>query len=233
VPLEPGRRGVDPEEPEGIDRSALALQGELHGLDPDRVAHEPGGLRADEDLAGLGDLLEPSGHVHGVADDERVALARHDLARVHADPGLEAERGHGLHELGRGPHRPERVVLVGQGDAEDRHHGVADELLDRPAVPLEHLPGLLVVAAHRRPDGLWVEPLAHRGRPGQVAEEDGDGLSHLPGLPERAPRSARRSGNPLDSPCHSARRPRSEPRDAGAMSSMSQKRTAETLDRRH
>ncbi len=39
-----------------------------------------------------------------------------------------------LDDLRRGAHGPEGVVLVQAGDAEDRHHGVADVLLDRPAV---------------------------------------------------------------------------------------------------
>ena len=37
------------------------------------------------------------------------------------------------HLVGRA-HRPERVVLVGDRDTEDRHHRIADELLDRSAV---------------------------------------------------------------------------------------------------
>ena len=190
VALQAGRRRVDLEEPERVDRRALALQLELDRLEAHGVADEPRGLRADQDLARLGDLLQARGDVDGVSDHERVALAGDDLAGVDPDSRLQAEPGHGLDELRRSPHGPDGVVLVGLGDAEDGHDRVPDELLDRPAVPLEDPPRLLVVAPHRRPERLGIEPLAERGRPGEVAEQHGDGLPDLPAPFEGRPAAA-------------------------------------------
>ena len=76
-------------------------------------------------------------------------------------------------------HRAKRVVLVQDGDAEDRHDRVADVLLDRAAVPLERPPHGGEVAGLDVAEGLGVEPLAHGGGAGEVGEDDGDGLSHL------------------------------------------------------
>ena len=176
-----GRRGVDLEQPIRRDGGALALELELDGLDLHRVPDELLRFLPDQDLAGLRGLLEPRRDVDGVARDERVALAGHDLARVHADPRPQPDRRDGRPQLDRGANRPERVVLVRLRDAEDRHHGVADELLDRAAVPLEDRPRILEVAAHRRPHGLGVEALPERGRARQVAEDDRDGLPDLAG----------------------------------------------------
>ena len=150
-----------------------------HRLDTDGVAHESLCLAADQHLAGRRRLLEPRRDVHRVAGDERVALAGDHLAGVDADPRLQPERGDGGAHLPGGPHRAQGVVLVGDRDAEHGHDGVADELLDRAAVPLEDRPHLVVVAAHRRPQRLGVGDVAERGRAGQVAEDDGHGLAQL------------------------------------------------------
>ena len=53
-----------------------------------------------------------------------------------------------------------RIVLVRHGRAEDRHHGVADELLDRAAEPLD-----LAGDALRGTGGAWhARPPGRRGR---------------------------------------------------------------------
>ena len=52
-----------------------------------------------------------------------------------------------------------RIVLARSRRAEDRHHGVADELLDRAAVALELEAHALVVAGEDRPHVLGVELL--------------------------------------------------------------------------
>ena len=64
----------------------------------------------------------------------RVAVVGHDLARLHADPGLELEVLDRLHDRERGPDGPLRVVLVRPRDPERGHHRVARELLHRAAV---------------------------------------------------------------------------------------------------
>ena len=65
------------------------------------------------------------------------------------------------------------------GDPEDAHHRVADELLDRSPVPFEHVAGPVEVAEHDAPHLLGVLLLAQPGRSGHVAEEHGDRLADL------------------------------------------------------
>ena len=109
----------------------------------------PGGLcRAlgDENLAGLGRLLDARGGVDRIAGRERLAGARvgdgHHRAGVDADAQLERDAvalAQLLVEVAeppahaqRGAQRARRVVLVHPRHAERRHDGVADELLDVP-----------------------------------------------------------------------------------------------------
>ena len=176
------------EHPPRLDGSALALR--LHGserLEPRGVANEPLRDRADQDLAAAGCLLQPLRGVDRVAGGERRRLvARHHLTGVDPDPNPQLghlarfERGiqplHGPLHVERGPHRPQRVVLVCAREAEHRHHRVADELLHRAAVALDGDPHLLVPPAQELAQRLGVEALAEHGRVGQVAEEDADGL---------------------------------------------------------
>jgi len=178
---EAGRRGVDLEQPIGRDGGALSLEHELHGFDLHGVPDELLRFLTDQDLARLCTLLEPGRDVDSIARDQRVALAGHDLARVDPDPRPQPDRRDGRPQLDRCAHGPERVVLVRLRDAEDRHHGVANELLHRAAVPLEDSPRILEIAAHRGPHGLGVESLPERGRARQVAEDDRDGLPDLAG----------------------------------------------------
>jgi len=55
-------------------------------LDLDRAVHQPQRLFAEQDLAGLGGLLEPSGDVDGVAGGESFLGPRDDLAGVDTGP---------------------------------------------------------------------------------------------------------------------------------------------------
>src|SRR5207248_1441983 len=135
---------------------------------------------ADQDLAWKRRLLEPGGDVDGIPGGERAAVVRHDLAGVdsHADlelgpelfAELAAQAGEARAELVRRARRPQRVVLVDDRDPEHRHHGVADEFLDRPAVTLEHLARGREIAFHYPAERLRVETFAERCRPGHVAE---------------------------------------------------------------
>jgi hypothetical protein len=79
----------------------------------------------------------------------------------------------------RGPHCPLRVVLVRSRRAEDRHHRIADELLDRAATPLELLPHVSVIGREQSADVLGIESLGLRGEPNEVDEHDRDGLAFL------------------------------------------------------
>lgn len=67
---------------------------------------------------------------------------------------------------------------MGEREAEDGHHGVPDELLDRAAVSLQHPAHSLVPARHHAAERFRIELLAERRRLDQVAEEDGDNLAH-------------------------------------------------------
>jgi hypothetical protein len=60
--------------------------------------------------------------------------------------------------------------------AEDRHSGITDELLDHAAMPLDDGAELAVIAAHQLTHELGVRPFAERSRPNEVAEDDGHGL---------------------------------------------------------
>jgi hypothetical protein len=173
------RRRIEMCERERRDRLGLALRRHLARLCTHRVTDEPARHGADQHLAGLSSLLEPRGHVDGVAGDERVALARNDLAGVDTDARLEAEVRDGAAHFPRGADRAQGVVLSRNGDAEDGHDRVADEFLDSPAMPLEDRSHLLVVAAHRRAQRFGVGAIAERRRPGEVTEDNRDDLARL------------------------------------------------------
>jgi hypothetical protein len=86
--------GSDAEQPERGNRLALALQRKRrHRLDGHRVADEPPGPLADEDLPGTRRLLQPSGHVHRVSNHHVLPVdhvADYDLPCVHTGPQREA-----------------------------------------------------------------------------------------------------------------------------------------------
>ncbi len=119
----------------------------------------------DEHLSRLGVLLQPCGHVDGVAADHQLAsccgfAAGDHLARVDA------------HREG-GPNRPFGVVLVCLGNAEHGEHCVAGELLCRAPEPLDLGIDQLEELSLKLADVLRIQPLAERGRPGEVGEENG------------------------------------------------------------
>jgi len=72
-------------------------------------------------------------------------------------------------------------VLVDRGEAEDGHDRVADVLLDRASVGVEHASHLLEVAREHLAHDLRVERVAEGGRPLQVRKDDRDELSRLAG----------------------------------------------------
>ena len=76
-------------------------------------------------------------------------------------------------------HRTLGVVLVCDGRAEDRHDGVADELLDGPAEALDVGLHALVVRTQCRADVLRVGAVGAIGEADQVDEENGDDLALL------------------------------------------------------
>ena len=133
-----------------------------------------------------GRRLEPRGGVHDIAGGHSLASGRLGVERderltgCDADPDLEVSPSMGPSADGEGSsHGPLGIVLVGDRRTEQRHGGVADELLDRPAVALELGADALVVAAEHGSHVLGIHPLGTLGGPDQVAEEDGDDLPLL------------------------------------------------------
>ena len=170
----------DREEAKRRHRLGLPFQGErreLLGLG--RRADQRARRRADEHLARVSRLFQPGRDVHGIPGDQRADLARQDLARVHPDPCPELEFRHRIPHLRRRPQRPQGVVLVRDRDAEDRHDGVADELLDGAAVPLDDRLHPLEVPPQPNLEHLRIGRIAESGRSRQVTEHDGYGLALL------------------------------------------------------
>ena len=180
------RLGIDTFEPPGGDRLPLALRVDRrHLLAAGGVPDERPGRLADEHLSRLGRLLEAGCDVDRVADHEGFTLRRiagEHVAGVDPDPGLDLAHlpDRVAHLEGR-PQRPQRVVLVHRRDAEHCHEGVADHLLDRPAVALDRRAHRRVEPGHDAAHHLRIRPLGERCRADDVAEEDGDRLSHLAG----------------------------------------------------
>ena len=181
------------DEPVGRHRLGLPFQLErLDLLDVDVAPDEPVGQLAEQHLALARGLLETGGDVDGVAGDESLPgrrVAGDDLAGVDARPVGEL---HAVDELqlvvellerrlhpGGRTNRAQRVVLVEPGQPEDGHHGVADELLDHAAVPLELAPHRVEVARHHLAERLGVERLAEARRALQVREDDRHDLPRL------------------------------------------------------
>ncbi len=170
------------------DRFALSLR--EHGSRRpvvDRLCGGAMGLLADEHAVQGRRRLQPRGGVHHVAGGHRLAPGRpgvevdQGLAGVDADAQLEpfvvAVRPGA--DLQRCPDRSLRVVLVCDRRAEDRHHGITDELLHRPAVPRELVAQVGVVRRQQRAHVLRVELLGAGGETHQVGEEHGDDLPLL------------------------------------------------------
>src|SRR5581483_6586859 len=99
-----------------------------------------------------------------------------DLAGVDADPDRDLDT---VAQLLRRAHSTQRVVLAHRRHPEDRHHRVADELLERPAVPLDRRAGDVEVPGHDVADRFRIARLGEGGRARDVAEEDGDDLPLL------------------------------------------------------
>ena len=140
---------------------------------------------ADEDAVDRRRRLEARRRVDDVSRDHRLAgcdarAARDErLAAVHGDPYVDLRLRQRVADREGCAHCPLGVVLVGDWRAEDGHHRVADELLDRAAVALELAAHPSVVRRQGRADILRVEELRLRGRADQVGEEDRHNLALL------------------------------------------------------
>ena len=147
-----------------LERARVLVDDRLLGRAPRRLA--------DEDRARLGDRLHARGGVDEVAGDHALALgAERDggLAGQHACAGAQllgahllAERRDGGDEVERGANGALGVVLGRRRRAPDRHHRVADELLDRAAVELDQPPARVEVAGEELAHLLGVAGLRER-----------------------------------------------------------------------
>ena len=86
----------------------------------------------------------------------------------------EAVAGDGRDELEAGPDGTLGVVLLRDRCAPDRHDGVADELLDDPAVAGDDGTGEVEVAREELSHLLGVVPLRERREADEIAEQDRD-----------------------------------------------------------
>ena len=98
---------------------------------------------AEQDLAGLGACSRRAATLTASPVTSASPPPATHFAGVDADPRLEAESSDGVAKLCRSTKRTKRIVLVERRDPEDRHHGVADELLHRAAMALQSRPCVL------------------------------------------------------------------------------------------
>ena len=147
----------------------------------------------DDDLARGRRLQEPGGHVGGVPDrgvvhaEVAADAADHHQARVEALAHLELDAalllelgaiaGHGRADTEGRVHRSLRVILVGDGRAEQRHDPVAEELVHGALVPVHLGQHQLEGAGHEGVDLLGIEARGDRGEAGDVHEEHRDLLA--------------------------------------------------------
>ena len=181
----------------GRDRRGLALEELVAGL---RECDRPGGRvhrrLSDEHDVGRRGTLQPAGGVDHVPGDHALAhrpdghrcLAGHD---TNAGVDHRAESADAADDLQGGPHGALGVVLVAGRRAPDRHHGVADELLDRAAVALDDPAGKVEIARQQVADLLRVPRLGDRREAHEVGEEDRDDPPLCHGWRRRGTRAGR------------------------------------------
>ena len=138
--------------------------------------------RSDDHLPRTRRSLEAAGGVHDVAHGGVFAGGAHcpdeHLAGVHTDSHLGAdaevlaEGGEGALHLERGPHRPLGVVFVGDGRPEQRHDGVADDLVDLTPEGGDVGDEPFEAAVDEVLHVLGVSRLGESGEPDQVGEQD-------------------------------------------------------------
>jgi hypothetical protein len=153
----------------------------------DRRGHRSTGRLAHEDSVDRRSALEPRRRVDDVAGSHTLALARtgaerdERLASGDGNPNLQSSvLDDRIADRDCGPDGPLGVVLVRDGRAEERHHGVADELLDRAVVPLELAAQPGVARGERGAHVLVVELFRLRGEADEVGEEHSHDLPLFP-----------------------------------------------------
>ena len=135
--------------------------------------------------------MEAARRVHEIARDEPLTCRRRchrGLSREDSgtESQLQARRrvrqtGHGNDQVEGCPHGSLRVVLVRDRGAPDGHHGVADELLDGPAVSLDDLARAGEVAGQEFAHGFRIAIFRKGGEADEIREQDGDETPFGPG----------------------------------------------------
>ena len=166
----------------------------------DRRLRRIAGRVADEHRSRLGCTLDARGGVDEVAGDHALPLGGERHRRLAGeDAYAEAQVGHGgllrqrldrVDEIESCPHGPFGVVLPCDGRPPEGHDRVADELLHRAAVALDHRARGFEVARLQLAHVLEIAPF----RQGRVPDEVGEQNAHEPalGLGRRRRRSRRR-----------------------------------------
>ena len=167
-----------------LHRLPLALQDDrLAGAEHGPGADQLRGQGPAQHLARSGGLLEAGRHVDGVADDRAVpALPHgggHHLPRVDADREDQITTEPSHRQTGR--HGALGVVVVGDGDPEHGHEGVAHVLVDGAAVLEHHRPQFPERRVDHAGDDLGVGALREGGEPDHVGEQHRGQLALLEG----------------------------------------------------
>jgi hypothetical protein len=177
-------------------RLRLALRLDCVGFaEIDCVLRRAVGRLTDEHPVHGSRALQPRGRVHHVSGRHPLARFRASrevdqrLARVDGDANLDlAALASPVANRKGGADSALRVVLVRDRCAEQRHHRIADELLDGSAEPFELRAQPLVIRAQDRLDVLGIELLGTRCEADEVGEQHGDdlplaaGIRHPPSL---------------------------------------------------
>ncbi len=178
---------------EGGDRLALAFDLERSAVPSlEEAPYQSLRRLAHEHRSRLRQRLQAGGEIGGVADRGIVGLeiaadrADDDRSGVSTDPNEEIEVATApgairkpCDGVANGECRRDRAlrgVLVSDGRAEQRHEAVARQLVDDALDPVDLAEGELEVLVEKIVVLLGVEPLGDRGRPHQVAEENGHEL---------------------------------------------------------
>ncbi|GAA4162416.1 hypothetical protein GCM10022251_43430 [Phytohabitans flavus] len=203
------------EGPPHVDGRGLACRGDRGKR---RVVHpRPGGAPrrgGDHDRARRRVGLHPGRGVDDVAADQCLSPVAHggevddDLAGGHPDPGPQ-RRAVGPGETGElalhvqtGEHRPERVVLIGVGRAEDGEHRVADVLLHHAPPATDGAGDAAEVLPLEGAHVLRIEAVGAAGEADQIHEENADPAPLIPAGRRIGRREAESRGAVATGPRH-------------------------------
>ena len=178
------RRLANAEDAEHVDRFGLALQPPwLHRLGSQVPPREALGRGGDEDIADLRRRLEPRRGVERITGNpalDRGAIVRERLPGIDGDADLDprvdatdlaVEFVGGPSHLQRRANGTEGVIFVRRRDPECTDHRVADELLDRAAMPFDRGAHRSEVAVQDASEDLGIRSLSEVRRADEVAEQ--------------------------------------------------------------